>query len=410
MSGEDDRECSGEPRDLCESLELSIVQIGLETTELQGNNETQIATVCRGQVLPRPAGRVAASFKSRHAVVSAESSSARPRERERVATSLAGSIRKCPYTTTTPTMYEVADDDRRRAGRVPTGTTLRTWEDARLWRAGAVQGPYHRMQMRFWFEKGYFEMKTPVRNALARRRSSETAKDERSHPRTTASDPQTNAREREYWCATSVCCRTLQTRASRCARTGCERVLRSPGRRVPALGRRPAAALRLRLPRLGADRAARRQGAGREGVAQGQSGRDLEARTPARGLFRALPFSRTRLDGRGRKNRHWCAAKGGGRSAPNVRSRRRDGARARQRTRARQRAASGDQKRVFLSFVVDPPEAIAGRSTSRSRRRPRTRSRTRTSRAPGRSSTTAASAATPPPRSASASVQAAVYD
>ena len=31
MSGEDDRECAGEPQDTCESLELSIVQIGLET-------------------------------------------------------------------------------------------------------------------------------------------------------------------------------------------------------------------------------------------------------------------------------------------------------------------------------------------------------------------------------------------
>lgn len=31
---------------------------------------------------------------------------------------------------------------------------------------GACQGPYHRLQMRFWFEKGYFEMKTPVRFGL----------------------------------------------------------------------------------------------------------------------------------------------------------------------------------------------------------------------------------------------------
>ena len=31
---------------------------------------------------------------------------------------------------------------------------------------GALQGPYHRLQMRFWFEKGYFEMKTPVRFGL----------------------------------------------------------------------------------------------------------------------------------------------------------------------------------------------------------------------------------------------------
>ena len=29
---------------------------------------------------------------------------------------------------------------------------------------GAVQGPYHRLQMRYWFEKGFFEMKTPVRD------------------------------------------------------------------------------------------------------------------------------------------------------------------------------------------------------------------------------------------------------
>ncbi|KAH8096298.1 hypothetical protein JL720_3661 [Aureococcus anophagefferens] len=32
---------------------------------------------------------------------------------------------------------------------------------------GAVQGPYHRLQMRFWFEKGFFEMKTPVRFGLS---------------------------------------------------------------------------------------------------------------------------------------------------------------------------------------------------------------------------------------------------
>ena len=35
VSVEDDRECSGEPQDLCESLEPSIVRIGLATTELQ---------------------------------------------------------------------------------------------------------------------------------------------------------------------------------------------------------------------------------------------------------------------------------------------------------------------------------------------------------------------------------------
>ena len=34
VSGGDDRECSGEPQDTCESFELSIVRIGLETTEL----------------------------------------------------------------------------------------------------------------------------------------------------------------------------------------------------------------------------------------------------------------------------------------------------------------------------------------------------------------------------------------
>ena len=35
VSGDDDRECSEKPRDLCESLELSIVQIGLETAEIR---------------------------------------------------------------------------------------------------------------------------------------------------------------------------------------------------------------------------------------------------------------------------------------------------------------------------------------------------------------------------------------
>ena len=38
----DNRECSGEPRDLCESLELSKVRIGLETTELQRTKCTSI--------------------------------------------------------------------------------------------------------------------------------------------------------------------------------------------------------------------------------------------------------------------------------------------------------------------------------------------------------------------------------
>ena len=35
VSGDDDRECSGKPRDLCESLELFKARIGLDTTELR---------------------------------------------------------------------------------------------------------------------------------------------------------------------------------------------------------------------------------------------------------------------------------------------------------------------------------------------------------------------------------------
>ena len=35
--------------DLCESFELSIVQIGLETTELRGDNEIQLDTVGGGR-------------------------------------------------------------------------------------------------------------------------------------------------------------------------------------------------------------------------------------------------------------------------------------------------------------------------------------------------------------------------
>ena len=51
VSGKDDRWCSGEPRDLCESLELSIVQIGPETAEIRVRNETEIVG---GKALARP--------------------------------------------------------------------------------------------------------------------------------------------------------------------------------------------------------------------------------------------------------------------------------------------------------------------------------------------------------------------
>ena len=39
----DDGECSEEPRDLCDLFERWIVQIGLGTTELRVENETQFA-------------------------------------------------------------------------------------------------------------------------------------------------------------------------------------------------------------------------------------------------------------------------------------------------------------------------------------------------------------------------------
>ena len=42
VEASDGGECSGEPRDLCESLEPPIVRIKLETTEIRGENETQI--------------------------------------------------------------------------------------------------------------------------------------------------------------------------------------------------------------------------------------------------------------------------------------------------------------------------------------------------------------------------------
>ena len=50
VSNEDDRECSEEPQDTCDSLERSIVQIGLATAEIRVENETQIAACRRGQV------------------------------------------------------------------------------------------------------------------------------------------------------------------------------------------------------------------------------------------------------------------------------------------------------------------------------------------------------------------------
>ena len=51
----DDRECSGKPYGPCSSaLELSIVQIGLETAEIRAQNETQIAA-CRWTLNSTPA-------------------------------------------------------------------------------------------------------------------------------------------------------------------------------------------------------------------------------------------------------------------------------------------------------------------------------------------------------------------
>ena len=51
VSGEEDRACLRKPQDTCESLELSIVQIGPYTTEIRVENETQIAA-CRRRQTP----------------------------------------------------------------------------------------------------------------------------------------------------------------------------------------------------------------------------------------------------------------------------------------------------------------------------------------------------------------------
>ena len=47
-------ECSGEPRDLCESLELSTVRIGLETTELQRTKCKSLLWMGAGSSWPGP--------------------------------------------------------------------------------------------------------------------------------------------------------------------------------------------------------------------------------------------------------------------------------------------------------------------------------------------------------------------
>ena len=48
VEASDDGECSEEPRDLCESFELSIVQIRLETAEIRVKNKMQIAYLSSG--------------------------------------------------------------------------------------------------------------------------------------------------------------------------------------------------------------------------------------------------------------------------------------------------------------------------------------------------------------------------